>query len=606
MDDAVATGAATTPAHPSRTALLEAVRADRAGPVASRLLQLARRGSPFVRHDALDLLHSTAAAVGRYWPEAVDTAVDRLADHDVRVRSRAARLLGHCGPPDLVLATLGETADPVVRTILARGLGPAATALAADPVAAVRFLAHLMSLRDAAPAEWPGLDAALFADVREAALHLDPADIGESWGWALYRLGRERHTYALVARLLGDPATRDIGARLARTACHHWRSAAVELLPLLVRHRGPGLTPAFQDAFTTASVSARAMCAHGTALKGLPFTPYPKSHHAVRTRPGAVHDRGSAASLLAAKPIGITRLDRAAEVFGALLDAGPLTFRQAAQLYNLTFRWPGRVQAQCAPLWLRHAGPVALPRLLAVMTPYLDDHGIGEYYLRGLARMGREALPALPSVTALIDRRTRIPCNGSTPDAETALDESLLAAALSARRAIAGTAAPDTPAAPAAPGRVRSVDAPTGDRRKALEEAVRQGHARMVSVLAEGGTDPEQLIGAYDETTPLCLAAALGHTAVAEALLDAGARPGARNRSGHLPLVLAATSGPEGRTETVDLLLERGADIDAVMRGRTALEWAARFGRTHMVRHLLGLGATPRPTAPVQPSPDGP
>ncbi len=50
--------------------------------------------------------------------------------------------------------------------------------------------------------------------------------------------------------------------------------------------------------------------------------------------------------------------------------------------------------------------------------------------------MGRHALPALPSLTALIDRRTRLPVNDSTRDGETMLDERLLAAAIDARRAI--------------------------------------------------------------------------------------------------------------------------------------------------------------------------
>ncbi|WP_030389658.1 hypothetical protein [Streptomyces sp. NRRL S-241] len=90
--------------------------------------------------------------------------------------------------------------------------------------------------------------------------------------------------------------------------------------------------------------------------------------------------------------MGIGRLLQAPEIFGALLDTGPL---------------------------LRHAGPTALPRLLALMTPHLGDYGIGENYS-----------------AALSDRRTRLPVNDSTRDGETMLDERLLAAAINARRAI--------------------------------------------------------------------------------------------------------------------------------------------------------------------------
>lgn len=86
------------------------------------------------------------------------------------------------------------------------------------------------------------------------------------------------------------------------------------------------------------------------------------------------------------------------------------------------------------------------------MTPHLGEYTVGEYYLEGLARMGRHALPALPAVTALIDRRTRIPVNDSTQDAEMMLDERLLAAALDARRAIDGDTAPRPPAQPSDPG----------------------------------------------------------------------------------------------------------------------------------------------------------
>ncbi|MEU8432884.1 HEAT repeat domain-containing protein [Streptomyces sp. NPDC029216] len=214
---AVADGTATMPAHPSRIALFDAVRADRTGPAAIRLLRLARSGEPFVRRGAMDLLCSLACE--QPWPEAVDAAPTRLDDPDEEVRRRAAYLVGHRGEPGLVLAALGELTDPVVRTVLARALGPAVARLRTDRLAAVRFLAHLETLRAAPPVRWPALDRALLTDAREAALHL--ADVGPLWGRVLYGLGRERHCAALVARLLGDPATRDIGAGLAREACHN-------------------------------------------------------------------------------------------------------------------------------------------------------------------------------------------------------------------------------------------------------------------------------------------------------------------------------------------------------------------------------------------------
>ncbi|MYW00087.1 hypothetical protein [Streptomyces sp. SID3343] len=387
----------------------------------------------------MDLLQSFAWD-GILWPAAAEAAVAQLTDPDEGVRRRAARLVVWAGGRDPAFTAIRELTDPLVRTVLAVALGASVAHLRADSLASVRFLAHLETLRAAPPKRWAALDAALLADAREAALHLD--DVGPRWEWVLQHLGREHHTYSLAARLLADPGTRDIGAGLARSACHHWRAAPIELLPPLARHSGREVGPALAKALTTASISEAAMRVHGALAATVPLTPYPEARRRSRGGPRPSYDSASAASLLAAEPVSIGRLREAPEIFGALLDAGPLTFRQAVQLYNLTFRRPGRMQAVCAPLWLRHAGPTAVPRVLARMTPHLGEYVFGEYYLEGLARMGRQALPALPALTALIKRRTRIPVNDSTPDAEMMLDERLLAAALDARRAILSEAAP--------------------------------------------------------------------------------------------------------------------------------------------------------------------
>ncbi|WP_381791364.1 hypothetical protein [Streptomyces niveus] len=436
LDEAVSTGDATTPAHASRTAILDAIRADRTGPVSVRLLQLSRCDDAFVRREVMDLLSS--AGGGHPWPEAVEAGLARLTDPDEEVRRRAASFVVRAGSRDVALKALGELIDPVVRTTLAARLGGSVAHLLDDPLASIRFLAHLETLKVAPREQWPALDGALLVEALEAARHLD--DTGRRWGRVLYGLGREQHAYALVARLLDDPATRDIGAGLAREACHDWRAAPVELLPPLVRHCGQGISPAMADALTTVSISEAAMRAHGALMATIPFTPYPRARRPSGSPPP--YDSATAAAVLRARPVDTGRLRHAPEIFGALLDTGPLTFRQAAQLYNLTFKRPGRMQAVCAPMWLRHAGPTALARLLALMTPHLGDYGIGEYYSEGLARMGRHAVPALPSLTALIDRRTRIPVNDSTRDGETMLDERLLAAAIDARRAILADATP--------------------------------------------------------------------------------------------------------------------------------------------------------------------
>jgi ankyrin repeat protein len=136
-----------------------------------------------------------------------------------------------------------------------------------------------------------------------------------------------------------------------------------------------------------------------------------------------------------------------------------------------------------------------------------------------------------------------------------------------------------------------AVNAPDTGGRTALEVAAGRGHADVVRRLLDAGADREQRAGEYEESTPLCLAAIRGHTAVVAALLDAGAPTGAQGRMGYVPLVLAATAGNAGYPATVDLLLDRGADVNAVMKGRTALEWATGFGQVPMVRHLLSRDA---------------
>jgi ankyrin repeat protein len=113
---------------------------------------------------------------------------------------------------------------------------------------------------------------------------------------------------------------------------------------------------------------------------------------------------------------------------------------------------------------------------------------------------------------------------------------------------------------------------------RAFCAAVQRGDVDAVRRLIAAGADPDQLIGEYDDWTPLTLAAAEGHLAVVEAVLDAGVHPDSQNRFGNLPTVLAATGGTRPHMEIVDLLLRHGADLDALMKGRTARAWLDRAG----------------------------
>ncbi|MEU7600667.1 ankyrin repeat domain-containing protein [Streptomyces sp. NPDC040724] len=128
--------------------------------------------------------------------------------------------------------------------------------------------------------------------------------------------------------------------------------------------------------------------------------------------------------------------------------------------------------------------------------------------------------------------------------------------------------------------------------RRALDLAACAGHADIVRLLLAAGADPRLVAGPYYESGHLSLAAMNGHTEVARALLDAGVDPdGPEGRLGHVPLVLAATSLDSGNPDLVDLLLDRGADIEERMKGCTALDWAAHWGFPVTVERLLARGA---------------
>lgn len=88
--------------------------------------------------------------------------------------------------------------------------------------------------------------------------------------------------------------------------------------------------------------------------------------------------------------------------------------------------------------------------------------------------------------------------------------------------------------------------------------------------------------------TPLRQAALAGDLPEVRRLLDSGADPNAPDVGS--PLYFAAQ---RGHTDVVTLLVERGADVNAVTRFGTALQIAARGNRTSIVELLLRNGADP-------------
>ena len=118
------------------------------------------------------------------------------------------------------------------------------------------------------------------------------------------------------------------------------------------------------------------------------------------------------------------------------------------------------------------------------------------------------------------------------------------------------------------------------------EEVIAEGNLEELERLLSEGKDPNLPYGGGG-LTPLLLAASNGNLDAVRLLLDKGADP---NKGGGMydfaPLAMASA------VEVLDLLLERGAEVDRVDdRGETALLNAARNTQELAVKRLIEAGA---------------
>jgi len=114
----------------------------------------------------------------------------------------------------------------------------------------------------------------------------------------------------------------------------------------------------------------------------------------------------------------------------------------------------------------------------------------------------------------------------------------------------------------------------------ALTQAVNLKQHKIVKALLDAGADPE--LTKDDTEAPLHQAAWRGDTKIVEMLLDAGADVNQQTDWGATPLSHAVNGF--GWHETVELLLERGADLRPDNRGRTPYMDAVWDGQEETVQ----------------------
>ncbi len=129
-------------------------------------------------------------------------------------------------------------------------------------------------------------------------------------------------------------------------------------------------------------------------------------------------------------------------------------------------------------------------------------------------------------------------------------------------------------------------------RNTALTYAAFNGYTEIVQALLDHPGVNVNAVDTFDGGTPLIGAARFGHTETVQALL---AHPGVNVNAVDLYGFTALTTSVcshDSRPETIKALLTHpGIDVNALQFGETALMIAARCGRTETVQTLLDLGA---------------
>lgn len=134
----------------------------------------------------------------------------------------------------------------------------------------------------------------------------------------------------------------------------------------------------------------------------------------------------------------------------------------------------------------------------------------------------------------------------------------------------------------------------SADRVEQFLRAASAGNVGRVRQLLAAGVNVNATHG--KGANALVLAAAKGHTRVVRLLLERGADPSAKTRTGsyageRLPLQALAVAAAHGHLDIVRLLLRAGAEVNhSITYNQDALTAAAAGGHTEIVRELLTAG----------------
>ncbi|MFF4319434.1 hypothetical protein [Streptomyces sp. NPDC001568] len=391
----------------ARSAIFDAVRIDRAGPLTGRLLAEVRAAPVGPRLLLLELLTGLCTGHDVPWPEAAAAAVSLMRDPQPSVRRASAWLLCDADQHRASGLLTGPDAepDPVARLALAeallvRGNGPDRRTLRADPDPAIRLRAALR----------PDTDAVL-ADLDAAGARLGGPGgrtswgAGTVWGLAASRSGDAETCYADIGLLAArDTAVaRRAAIDMAEVALRKWRAAPEALVPhlrpLLNGAGDPGVRAAAASVVAGPLATTR-LCAEELAAL---MDELPEAAAPALARIGDVRALPRLCAIVAGGTLARTVTEGVDALARTGCDLGPLIATAAGFLDRHEGVADRTVWAAVGVL--RACGPAAaaaVPQLLRLLAPDADPTGLRTQAVLALGETGRGAVDAVPRLEGLL------------------------------------------------------------------------------------------------------------------------------------------------------------------------------------------------------------